>query len=38
MDKENNLKIFEDKNIKVQWDAEKENGIFLLLNCCSFNR
>lgn len=29
MDKENSLKIFEDKNIRVQWDAEKENDIFL---------
>lgn len=38
MDKENSLKIFEDKNIRVQWDEEKDNSIFLLLSCCSSNR
>ena len=32
MDNENSLKIFEDKNIRVQWDADKETWYFSVVD------
>lgn len=35
MDKENSLKIFEDKNIRVQWNADKEIWYFSVVDIVS---
>jgi len=32
MSKDNSLKIFEDKNIRVQWDADKELWYFSVVD------
>ena len=32
MDKENSLKIFEDKNIRVEWDANEEKWYFSVVD------